>query len=502
MSTLQSMRALKPSNAVRTDPIVREFLEAGGMEGSFSVSLKSGKMTKIERGMMGGIALVDRTMRLGAYDMGKADYAKKLGKDLDKLTPAEYDAAKAAGVEMARKAQFGVGPMDIPLAQSSEVGKMIFQLQQFNMKQFGQEVRYIVGDKDGSLVKIQKNSDGKIVSAKFTAKGAKNLVKTLAGYSAMYALYTQIAMPGDEEGDSKNPFGLDVQDILPFGEQIGAILEFATTGEIKDEVQVPIPPVISALVGRGGSDKGVVGHLYAALTGGEDVDSDRELAGAMKSAIRNFLPGGTQGVRTFEGAKAVLQGESKNLNGSTRFLVDNESGWNIIKGLVAGQYATTEGQEWLRNGMNTINKDATVELSDGSKMPVSEYVRTVIKDPEEKAAWIGYYATKQNAEKQLKDNGMSRSDKIREVRLRLTSGQISQGQATAEIERYNDTVRELYRPYYETVEKFPPRLANDFLEGVLINPNGTKTVSYRQMDEEKFNTLSEWEEYESQGYEW
>lgn len=501
MSTMQSMRALKPSNATRTDPVVREFLEAGGMEGSFSASLKTSKMTKVENAMMGGISLIDRTMRLGAYDMGKADYAKKLGKDLDKLTPAEYDAAKAAGVKMARQAQFGVGPMDIPLAQSSEVGKMIFQLQQFNIKQFGQEVGYIIGDKNGSLIKIDKDSDGKIVSAKLTKQGAKNLVKTIAGYSAMYALYTQIAMPGDEEGDSKNPFGFDVQDILPFGEQITAMLEFATTGEIKDEVQVPIPPVISALVGRGGSDKGVVGHVYAALTGGEDVDSDRELAGAMKSAIRNFLPGGTQGVRTFEGAKAISQGESKNLTGSTRFLVDNDSGWNIMKGLVGGQYATTEGQEWLRNGMNTIKKNQTVELSDGSKMPVSEYVRTAIQDPEEKAAWIGYYATKQNAEKQLKDNNMSRDDKLKEVRLRLTSGQISQGQASAELERYNETVRELYRPYYETIQKFPPRLANDFLEDVLINPNGSKPIKHREMDEEKVETLRSWEEHESYGHE-
>lgn len=492
ISSYHSIQSLNPKNRTSTQPLVREFIEAGGMESSFSYSLKSTKTSKLENTLLGGISLVDRTLRLAAYDMGKHDYIKKLNKPIDKLTPLELEKAKAAGVESARKSQFGVGPLDIPLAQNNEVGKMVFQLQQFNLKQTAKEFSYLTG-KEGVFRKSGWIDEK---TGNLNPKGAKALVKTIAGYGALYALYTQMQI-GDDE-DSKNPFGFNLKDMLPFGEQLGALYEFATTGELKESVQAPIPPLISAAFGRGGQDKGIIGHTFRALTGGEDIDAGDELAGAMKSAIRNFVPGGTQGVRSYEGSVAVKDGESQNKSGSTRFLVDNDSGWNVIKGLLGGQYATTEGQEWLRKGMNTINKKHTVDMPDGSKLPVSEYVRGYIKDPEEKAAWIGYYATKQNAEKQLKENGGSREDKLKEIRLGLTAGTISEAQARREADKYNAVVRELYRPYYETIKTFPPRLADDYLEGVMINPqSATKPMKSPQQTQDEQDKIRSWYEAET-----
>lgn len=457
-STLKTIpAAFDPKSTVRTNPLLREFLEAGGMEGSWSGSLKPTKMNKLEKAMLGGIGFIDRANRFAAYDMGKQDYIKGLGKPVDKLTDVEMDAAKSAGVAKAREAQFGVGAMDVPLAQNNEVGKMIFQLQQFNMKQFGKEVSYLYGE--NGLI------DSK--TKRFTKKGATNLIKTVAGYSAVYALYTQVQVGEDE--NSKNPFGFGPEDMLPFGEQISALVELVTTGTIADSVQTPIPPVISALVGRGGQDKGIAGHLYRALMGGDDIDRGEEFASSLKSAVRNFVPGGTQGVRTYEGATALDRGESMNKAGSTRFLVDNSSGWNIMKGLVAGQYATTEGQEWLRNGMNTISKKETVVLPDGSKMPVSEYVRDFVKDPNQKAQWIGFYAAKTNANKQLEKANIKTSSVVKSIRDRLTNGDISRAQASREAAAHNQTLVELYRPFMAGNKNIPKYVITDFMENILID---------------------------------
>lgn len=467
-STLKSIKAA--NLPIRQSPALQEFLSAGGMQGSWSTSLRTNKGSKFENALFSGIALMDRNLRFAAYDMGKQTYLKNNAKDPKNPTSVEYDAAKRAGVHAATEAQFGLGPLDVPLAQNSEASKAIFQLQQFNMKQAAQEISYILGDKDGSLIKLEKNKDGKVVGGKLTAKGAKNLLKTVAGYSAIFYLYTQMQV-GDDE-NSKNPFGLHFEDLIPFGEQVSAIVEFATTGKVENEVQAVLPPIWTGLFGRGGQDKGVAGHLFNAMIGGEDVDRGDELASMMQSAIRQFMPMGTQLNRSYQGGKAVIDGESQNKSGSTRFLVDNSSGWNIMKGLVAGQYATTEGQEWLRNGMNTIPKDQTIEF-DGRNMPVSEFVRNHVQDPDIKAQYIGYYATKQNAQKELSKSGVSTASVVKDIRTRLAAGYISQAQAVYEIQQHNQLLIDLYRPYMQGNKNMPKYVTLDFMEDVLVDENVT-----------------------------
>ena len=470
-STLKSIKAA--NLPIRQSPALQEFLSAGGMQGSWSTSLRTNKGSKFESALFSGIALMDRNLRFAAYDMGKQTYLKNNAKDPKNPTSVEYDAAKRAGVQAATEAQFGLGPLDVPLAQNSEVNKAIFQLQQFNMKQMGREVSLLLGDKDGSLVKVdwQAGSKMKVIkSAHLTKKGAKNLLKTIAGYYAIYSLYTQFQV-GDDE-DSKNPFGLDFEDLIPFGEQVSALVELMTTGKVENEVQAVLPPIWTGLFGRGGQDKGVAGHLFNAMIGGEDVDRGDELASMMQSAIRQFMPMGTQLNRSYQGGKAVIDGESQNKSGSTRFLIDNSSGWNIMKGLVAGQYATTEGQEWLRNGMNTIPKDQTIEF-DGRNMPVSEFVRNHIQDPAIKAQYIGYYATKQNAQKEMSKSGISTASVVKDIRTRLAAGYISQAQAVHEIQQHNQLLIDLYRPYMQGNKNMPKYVTLDFMEDVLVDENVT-----------------------------
>src|SRR5690606_35889668 len=58
-----------------------EFISNGGLDGSFSGYLRSGKgfgakMTKVEKAFFGGISFVDEQMRMQAFDMGRRQYAK------------------------------------------------------------------------------------------------------------------------------------------------------------------------------------------------------------------------------------------------------------------------------------------------------------------------------------------------------------------------------------------------------------------------------------------
>src|SRR5690606_12988055 len=110
------------------NPLLQEYLEAGGAEGSWHANLTATKMTKLETALLSGIGKMDQVNRLAAYDMGKQEYIKSLGKKPDQLTPVDLERAKEAGVAQAKESQFALGPLDVPMAQNSEVGKIIFQL--------------------------------------------------------------------------------------------------------------------------------------------------------------------------------------------------------------------------------------------------------------------------------------------------------------------------------------------------------------------------------------
>ena len=501
---VSSLRALKANNTfIEHSPLLQEFILEGGMENAWSTSLQHSNLSKAEKAMFAGIQYMDRGMRLGAYDQGKQTYLKKHAADPKNPTASELSAAKTAGMAAARDAQFGVGVLDIPLGHNSEAGKMVFQLQQFNMKQFGKEFGLLIGDKDGSLIKYEKDANGKVTNARLTKKGAINVAKTITGYTALWYVYTQMDLFGDDgDGEgSENAFGLDMYDLIPFGEQVEGLWKLAT-GQEGAEIEAPLPVAWILFMGRGGSDKGILGSLRDTVFGGEDghgneIDRGKAFEKTIQSAVRGLVPGGTQFMRTMSGVEALSAGESKNDAGSTRFLVDNNSGWNVVKGLIGGQYATDEGQKWLHNGMNTIGKNQKIELPDGSRVPVSEYVRNNIKSPQEQAAWIGYYSTKQNADKQLAKLNMSRDDVLRDVKVRLTSGEISQKQAEREFEKYNNMTRELYLPYYNTIQNFPPRLANDYLENVLINVNQAVPLRKQQMNTSKQQMLTDWYDEET-----
>lgn len=476
-----------------------EAFSEGVMDGSFSGLITGGKgisalATKGEKALYSGISLVDENMRIWAYDMGKKEYAKSLGKSLNQLNPSELAAAKKAGVEKAKTTQFNMDALSIPVGQNTEVGKLITQIQQFNLKQTAYNAKLFYGNDSRSP--IYKNSDGQI---KFSKEGATRLAKAMVGYGVLISTMTSFAgnVFGEEAEQKLNLLGLDWEDFIPFGEQVVSGAQ-VLSGQKDAKFQSLSTPLLSFLMGSERGD-GVTDYISAASKfASGDIDQaeyDATMAKLPGFLTRNLLPGGTQLVRSLEGGQAVGQGESRNAQGSTRFLVNNKDGWNVMKGLIGGQYATDEGQEWLRTGMQTINKNTMVDMPDGTKVPVSEYARSL--SSEEQAQWIGYYSTKQQAEKQLSNAGRSKGTVTDDIRQRLTKGLISQAQAKIEAQKWNNDLLGLYSPYLSGNKSIPPRLTYDLLNKTLINVTTLKPKTNRISDEEE-ELLQSF--YDSEGY--
>lgn len=485
MSGIHAMRGMKPGSKLRN-----EVMEEGGFSGSFSGLLTSNKgimskASKAEKYLYAGISAADEHMRVWAYDMGKKQYAKNLGKNVKNLTADELAAAKRAGVEMANKTQFNMDSLNIPIKQGTQAGKFFTQIQQFNLKQTAYTGKLLFGNDADSML---RKEGGQI---RFSKKGAERLTKFVAGYAAIIGTTTSAANAvfGEEMGQFMNFFGFEWEDQVPFGEQAIDAVDFMRGEKGISDIRVPTTPLLSFLRGGAYGD-GLTDYVSVIDRYNRGEADEKEFQAAMSKLpgflVRNLLPGGTQLNRTAEFTDTLSSGESTNATGSTRFLMHNRGALNILKGLVGGQYATEEGQEWLNNGMNTISAKHKVTLPDGSKVSVNTYARSLA--PEEQAQYIGYYSTKQRVEKDLSDVGMRKTDTVGSIKERLYSGQISYQMALNEAEVWNNRVRNMYAPYLNGNERIPSRLVDDFSSNVLINLS-TIQEEQRRMSAERMGSL-------------
>lgn len=472
-----------------------EAFSEGVMEGSFSGLLTGGRgvaafANKTEKKLYSGIAFVDEHMRVWAYDMGKNDYAKSIGKSLSDLTPDELVQAKAAGVQKAKDTQFNMDALSIPTGQNTEVGKMITQIQQFNLKQTEFNAKLFFGDSPKSA--MYKTVDGKI---QFSKEGATRLAKALVGYGVLVGTMTSAAeyVFGEDFEEKANFLGLDWEDFVPFGEQVVSGIE-VLSGKEGAEFAGLSTPLLSFIFGSSRGDGAIDFASAAVKYANGEIDQEEWDAVQAKAPgffTRNLLPGGTQLVRSIEGGATIGEGESKNAQGNTRFLIQNKGIWNQMKALIGGQYATDEGQEWLRNGMNTINKKHKVDMPDGSKIPVSEYARSL--GTEEQAKWVSYYQGKQAAEKQLSSMGRSKTTEMDRLKAQMQSGRMTPAQAQIEANKWNADVINLFKPYM--AEQMPPRLTDDLLNHTLITIEDSQAQA-RKMSTARRNELSGYAAYE------
>ncbi len=510
-SGLRALAASNPNSKLRL-----EMYREGGFANSWSGYIGermgiSGKATKFEKAMYSGITGMDELMRLWAYDLGKQGYARRIGKDVSQLNAKELAEAKKMGLELADRTSFNMSALDIPVAQGTQTGKFFTQLQQFNLRDLGFNRRLIIGEGRRSLIGLGEG-DFRIAGSNIylNRKGAKRVLGALIGYGILVGTLTSAgaALFGDGEDNPLNILGLDAIDFLPFGEQVEGMVN--VTGqvirgeEVTAEIPVPSVPLLSAIFGGSfgegilSSGGGAIEALRAHQRG--EID-DQELNAALSKfgsiLMRNFLPGGTQLNRTLQGATALSEGMFRNGSGDIRFLVNQESGLEIIRSLVGGPYATREGQKWLNDKISTIPKNATVDMPDGSKVKVSDYVRKLSR--EDQAQFVGYYSTKKRASDMLSERGESKRATTDSIRQRLTDGLITPLEAQREAEKWNIKVLNLYSPYLSGNRNIPARLTDDLLSNVLIDTSSLRPIRERVMSEEEMDMLESYY-YEELGY--
>lgn len=464
-------------------PFMREMREMGVFENSLANTLiGSGSfskgVSKVERNFYRLMSGADIHTRAIAYKQGKYEYAKSIGKSVDSLTASEEAAARLAGKEFSDKTIFTVDARTTPLKQGTELGKMVTQLQQFNIQQLDFNSKIFFGKNNESMF-VKDPSTGAV---HFSKRGAARATRALIGYGAAMALVTSAGTEilGEDVTNKTNIIGLDWKDVFPFGEQITSAYEIAFGDKELSDFEVPTSPLFSLMFGSKYGD-GIVDYISAAnqyRKGAIDKDEyDETMSNLLPTLIKNVLPGGTQAMRTAQGAEFLMNGESKTSDGSTRFLKENNSGWNIMKGLIGGQYATDEGQKWIRQGLNTISKNMTVEMADGSKVPASEYARTLT--PEAQAQYIGYFSSKAIANKELERVGLSKSAVKDNIVTRLKAQQINLAQAEREVEEWNDKYRLLMNDYISNnASNMPLKLQNDFTDNTLMSLGKRLTQTY------------------------
>lgn len=459
MSGIKSVINSRPGS-----PLRMEAMREGVFADSYSSILTGGKgmgrrVSKAENALYGGITYMDETMRLWAYDLGKHNYAKGLGKPLSKLTPDEMKAARKAGADMARNTLFDLSELGIPTAQNTTAGKLITQLQQFNIKQTAYELKTLYGKDAKSM--FHKDADGNM---KFSKLGAKRVVKNLIGWSVLIGGFTSAssAIFGEEFEKKMNLLAFKPEDFIPFGEQV--------VGAVKGEFTAPTAPLISAVFGNERGD-GILDYVsaYMQYQNGDIDKSDWEgkLASLPKFLARNFVPMGTQAVRSLEGYETLDKGRSENAYGQTRFAVHSDEALNIAKGLIGGQYATDEGRKWIQDGAKSISDKHKVEIEDGVKVPVNEFIKTL--SAEDQGEYVEYYLTKQKAERALKKTGEDRASFKKNIQMRFDARTLTLPQANREIDRWNSKLMSLYAPYMSGRQNIPARLTDDFIENEMLS---------------------------------
>lgn len=465
-SSLAAFSSMNPRSK-----LYQQALRNGALEDSFSQLLAgqgglAALANKTEKTLYAGITAVDTHMRIWAFDAGRKKYARSLGKNLNQLNAQEMAAANKAGREMAVTTQFEHNALTTPVSQNSPGGRFLTQLQQFNLAATAYNAR-TTGKGLKALGHPIKNKEDLM-----------RLGRLVVSYGVLFGTMSNLATNvfGEEGEKWTNPLNFGPEDWYPLGHEILSGYQVAKgllgmEGGIGiDEFKVPQAPLISFLFGSQFGDGLIDYATTVSKYRNGDIDEEQYRSAMSKLPrflLRNIAPAGTQINRSLGGWETMEAGESINAYGNTRFLMQNKDGWNVMRGLIGGQYATDEGRAWLRNGMNTIGKHHTVTLADGEKMPVSQYARSL--SPEDQAQYIGYYQTKQAADRELAKHNMGRTDVTNRLKDKINAGQMSVAQAQLEAQQWNDKVRALYGPYLNGNDNIPPRLVDDFQSSVIID---------------------------------
>lgn len=393
-------------------PQWKELAEVGVIDGGVSQDFYSaitkpgyrgnvaGKARGAANMMMSMIRSTDIMLRSQAY-YGAKRMAEKQG-----LTGK---AAQDFAIEKVINSQFMTSKLDMPVKLNGQAVRSVTQLATFSAKQ-AEFLKHQLKLKDNLFVKSGNNY-------KFNPQKAGYLIG--AGITA--AVATEALKP---------VIGFNEKEWIPFYDQVAPFIDKNASGD-----GLYRSPIIQLMFGDG---KGKMGFIEAMQS-----KNPGEFWNDNWSAL---IPGGTQIKKTMEGSETTESGVSLDRNGNVRYLQGTDE-WDKLRATLFGQYATQEGQDWIRGGFQKLNeKQSNKVLSRDSRADEQLY--------------MDFYTAKNNVS--------GRQDAYNQVVAAAKEGNYNKAKRLAD--EYNQQVSEAMGSFWSNHDDMPQEL-RDELNKTYINPD-------------------------------
>lgn len=360
----------------------------------------AGKARGAANMMMSMIRSTDIMLRSQAY-YGAKRMAEKQG-----LTGK---AAQDFAIEKVINSQFMTSKLDMPVKLNSQTVRSVTQLATFSAKQT-EFLKHQLKLKDNLFVKSGNNY-------KFNPQKAGYLIGAgITAYVATEAL--------------KPVIGFNEKEWVPFYDQVAPFIDKNASGD-----GLYRSPIIQLMFGDG---KGKMGFIEAMQS-----KNPGEFWNDNWSAL---IPGGTQIKKTMEGSSTTESGVSLDRKGNVRYLQGTDE-WDKLRATLFGQYATQEGQDWLKGGFQKLNeKQSNKVLSRDSRA--------------EEQLYMDFYTAKNNVS--------GRQDAYNQVVAAAKEGNYNKAKRLAD--EYNQQVSESMGSFWSNHDDMPQEL-RDELNETYINPD-------------------------------
>ncbi len=261
-------------------------------------------MQKIDKVLYSVWDLTEKINRIPTYFGAEAKY-------LEMHPEATAEEVHQYAARIVRDTQFSFDPVDMPIAIRGDIGRTIFQLSTYPIKQ------------TEFLAHLIRNREFKALTR--------------------YMLGTIVIL-----GTVGKFLGLEWRDFVPG-------IRFLEEGFL--------PPVLRPAVDVG----------KAALNTRDEYGKKREPQGILGTPMRifedkdvrrdmwYFFPAGSQARKTITGLKAISEGEVRSNTGKTRRYSVSKTPWNTLRAIIFGPSGTKEGREWLDEYLGRTKHDLSLQ---------------------------------------------------------------------------------------------------------------------------------------------
>lgn len=265
---------------------------------------------------------------------------------------SEQDAIRY-GDDVAERTQASANIVDSSPINRGKVKKVVGQFQTFVYNEWSQ----VKTDIATKIIKGENSTQGyddfglgKIKEGR--SKGFQRLFGGAIATMALSAIYDALDLP--------NPFKQDEESKLPFiqNDQVNEVFRYLSAS---------IPYLSS--IRFGGSPTIKLGYSGVQWLFGSEEEKEKAIKDLKGLGIR-LIPAGGQLSKTIDSANAIFFNEGKVTSSSGKtvnFTIDINNKWEVIKALTFGKYQTKAGQNYLKDG-----KDSLSGLSEEAKKEIQE----------------------------------------------------------------------------------------------------------------------------------